>query len=36
MDKLEAQTDAEAVRLGVRFGLLNPEAGDPPLPQWPE
>lgn len=27
---------AEAVTLGVRLGLLNPEAGDPPLPVWPE
>lgn len=36
IDKLGTRTEAEAVRLGVRFGLLLPEVGDPPLPEWPE
>lgn len=35
-EKLGAKTNAEAIRLGVRFGLLNPENGDPPLPAWPD
>lgn len=33
-DKLGARTNAEAIRLGVRYGILNPEAGDPPLAAW--
>ena len=30
-EKLDARTNSEAIRLGIRYGLLHPEIGDPPL-----
>ena len=33
-EKLGAKTNAHAIRLGVRYGLLDPKAGDPWLPPW--